>query len=180
MENWNSTVNQEIKRKFVNREVLAPVNLLVEYVLSHESPNAPFSFDDITNLYYYEDAVGNTYSETEKDDQLETWSEELLEAELKLEEDPDNAALISRISALENDIEALENAEQQIWEIYEWWMVTPWLAHKLENYGEPMLTNGQNHYWGRSTTGQGILLDSVISRICEDMEILHGMRKAWL
>ncbi|MGS2737755.1 hypothetical protein [Sinomicrobium sp. M5D2P17] len=39
-----------------------------------------------------------------------------------------------------------------MWEIYEWWIVTLWLAHKLENYGEPMLSDGQNHYWGRCTT----------------------------
>ena len=180
MENWNSIKNQEIKGKFANREVLAPVNLLVEYILSREDPDAPFSLDDIAHLYYYTDADGNHYSETEKIYQLETWQEALEEAEILLEEDPDNTALISRISALENDIEALENTEQQMWEIYEWWIVTPWLANELKAYSKPILTDGQNYYWGRCTTGQAILLDRVISRICEDLEILQGMSNAWL
>ncbi|WP_268225690.1 hypothetical protein [Sinomicrobium oceani] len=181
MENWNSSKNQEIKRRFVNREVLAPINLLVEYVLNMgESPGAPFATGNIANLYYYTDADGNDYTETEKESQLKAWKEELEEAEAKSEENPDNAALINRIAALEDDIDALENAEREKKTIHEWWIVTSNLAWKLENYGEPILTDGQNHYWGRCTTGQAILLDSLISRICEDMEILHGMRNAGL
>lgn len=64
-------------------------------------------------------------------------------------------------------------------EIYEWWEVTSWLADELAKYGECVIRNSQKKYWGRTTTGQAILLDYVISRIAEDMEILEGQENDW-
>jgi len=44
-------------------------------------------------------------------------------------------------------------------EIYEWWLVTSWLASKLDEQGEPLLTDDESHWWGRTCTGQAICLD---------------------
>ena len=43
----NSSKNQEIKRKFVNREVLCNVSSMVDYILAQNTHKAPFCIDDI-------------------------------------------------------------------------------------------------------------------------------------
>jgi len=40
--------------------------------------------------------------------------------------------------------------------------------------GEPVLMNQHGNYWGRTLSGQAIKLDSVISEICYDLELLKG------
>lgn len=53
-----------------------------------------------------------------------------------------------------------ENAEPA--EIFEWWLVSPWLAHALRELHEPILAvhNGYGGiWWGRTCTGQAIALD---------------------
>lgn len=72
---------------------------------------------------------------------------------------------------------AVQDSEPQ--DILEWWLVTEWLAEKLEAQGEPVLEWGNNHYWGRTCSGQAILLDGVITSICRDMEILEGQANEW-
>lgn len=49
--------------------------------------------------------------------------------------------------------------------IYEWWLVTDWLAQKLKACGEPILTNAYGLWWGRTCSGQAIYLDSVIEML---------------
>ena len=53
----NSSINQEIKGMFVQREVYANVNSMVEYILNKgfEDNNAPFTINDISNYYSYPD-----------------------------------------------------------------------------------------------------------------------------
>jgi hypothetical protein len=62
-------------------------------------------------------------------------------------------------------------------EIYEWWICSDWLIEKLEAKGEPVIKH--ENLWGRTTTGQAILLDDVISEIAHDLEILEGMDNSW-
>jgi hypothetical protein len=49
-------------------------------------------------------------------------------------------------------------------EVYEWWAVSPWLFEELRKRGEPVIDTFP-HLWGRTTTGQAIALDGVISDI---------------
>ena len=42
-----------------------------------------------------------------------------------------------------------------------------------------VIDTGSVAVWGRCTTGQAILLDGVITRICADMGILEGQEYAW-
>jgi len=53
------------------------------------------------------------------------------------------------------------------------------IINQLKEKGHPVLEWGNNYYWGRCTTGQAILLDYVISKICEEMEILQGQKYDW-
>lgn len=63
-------------------------------------------------------------------------------------------------------------------EAYEWWFVTGWFADKLAEHGE-MVIRGYHNVWGRECTGQAILLDCVVGKIAEEMEILEGMENDW-
>jgi len=133
----NSTINQNIKRQFVEREVLTCFSYEMNEVLKAGLVN----YEDIENLYldcekYYKD-----YGY----------------------ESP----------------EAMQDDGADIQEIYEWWIVSEFLYRKLKERGFPVLEWGNNYYWGRTTTGQAILLDNVITKICQDMEILEGQKHNW-
>ncbi len=54
-------------------------------------------------------------------------------------------------------------------EIYEWWKVSGWLLEKMAEKGEPVIRDF--NLWGRTTTGQSIVLDSVITDIQQETEI---------
>lgn len=51
-------------------------------------------------------------------------------------------------------------------EVYEHWIVSDWLANRLEEHGERVLRDFFGlTVWGRTCTGQAIALDSVIGAI---------------
>lgn len=188
---YNSNVNQDIKSKFVHREVQACVTSLVEYVLTSGEivPEPPFTFDDIENYYTYpewsqrlqgEDLYFPGGTEEAKDefltkfDDLVTASEDLYGNEEISEETHERN--LELIQEAKEEFEALDQEGQ---EIFEWWMVTNWLGEKLKEKGKAVVSDGLNTYWGRTTTGQAILLDHVISEICSEMEILEGQTNIW-
>lgn len=53
-------------------------------------------------------------------------------------------------------------------EIFEWYVVSDWLLHKLRTRGEVILSNDFGEWWGRADFGQALLLDSVIMSIAEE------------
>ena len=56
----------------------------------------------------------------------------------------------------------------------EFWIVSPWFGRKLKEYGEIVSFDFIGFtIWGRCSSGQAILLDGVISRICEELEMLE-------
>lgn len=55
-------------------------------------------------------------------------------------------------------------------DVFEHWVVSSWLAEKLIQNGEKVDKDFANMcVWARTTTGQAILLDSVIERIWIDL-----------
>jgi hypothetical protein len=54
-------------------------------------------------------------------------------------------------------------------EPYEHWIVSNWLASKLENKGEVVESYLGLMIWGRCTTGQAIYMDAVIEEICKEI-----------
>ena len=171
--NYNSSINQNIKGEFVSREIYCNVSELMEYSFkqSWEYTDAPYKYDDIENLYdnseetIKEYITYSNFSDQEIKEQLEEFD-------------------ASSIDELDYD-QLLELAEKlgfesESREIYEWWAVSNWLAEKLKEKGYPVIINNYRcSYWGRTTTGQVILLDSVISSICYDLEILEGQKLSW-
>jgi len=52
-------------------------------------------------------------------------------------------------------------------EPFEWWRVSSYLCEKLNLRGEPIIDNDYGQWWGRTCTGQSIILDGTIQQIVE-------------
>ena len=55
-------------------------------------------------------------------------------------------------------------------EVFEWWLVTPYMADMLKNNGEVILAAYDCYWWGRTTTGQALYMDWVIQEISRQTE----------
>jgi len=187
----NDGKNQDIKQRFVGQHVFANVGTLVEYVLnqSHESSDNAFSYDDIENFYSYPEwsdtVVGESLyfgggNESDKEtfkeeyERLKEESARMCESE-EISEETHEQNLV-QIEDKEKDFDSLEMTAQ---DIYEWWAVSQWLYEKLRDLGYPVLDAGSCYVWGRCTTGQAILLDYAITKICAEMGILEGQENSW-
>ncbi len=162
----DSAVNQEIKGRLVAGEVLTCFSYEMEAILkaSAELPSKAMAdlpdYEDIENLYQYkcpecgdgQPSMGDFGQETENPNEFHCPS---------------------------CDAHFATEPEQTPQEILEWWIVSDWLAGKLSDKGEPVLEWGNNWFWGRTCSGQAILLDGVISGIAEEMEILEGQKNDW-
>lgn len=191
MTDYNSTINQGIKGKFIKRHILTCFSYEMEAIFSASSDGAkdlPF-FEEVENLYYF-DRENVIYKI------MEGFTEKTEQEFLGYANDPDT---FNRRCKTEGDFEcflnSLEDDELEELcehfkidigderstphEIFEWWIVTEYLYAKLRGKGQPVLEWGNNCYWGRCTTGQAILLDHVISEICKNMEILDGQKYSW-
>lgn len=189
----NNGKNQDIKSRFVEQHVFCNVNTLVEYCLSkgYEDSESPVNFDEIENLYTFPEWSKKVLDEnlffeggTQEDkdnfleefERIENESKDLLNSEEISEETHDrNVELIQQ--AKEEFEEATEESEPQ--EIFEWWAVSDFLFAKLMELGHPVVDTRSCKVWGRCTTGQAILLDYAITKICAEMEILEGQANSW-
>ena len=150
---------QERNKKLVNREIMVCQTGLVEEILkvSGENKTDLPALDDIENLYEYKcPQCGHGEVDLEKFEAVESDSTTKESTYIYIcpncnegfDEEPDN--------------------EPQ--EIMEWWLITQWMYEKLRDKGEPILNYANfNYWWGRTCTGQAIMLDGVIDRICEDL-----------
>ena len=63
----------------------------------------------------------------------------------------------------------LENFNEDT-DVFEWWLVTPYLAELLKGNGEIILADYDCYWWGRTTTGQALYMDYVIQKIAQQTE----------
>jgi hypothetical protein len=169
--NVDSDRNQAIKRALVNSEVIYCVSSLV-HELAQKAEEFPDYYDDLLNAFqgnpdYEEAATENGWRETEKDGKDAFYNK-----------DNDEWSFADSWEDLcnEQNIDAYEYAP----EIYEHWIVSDCLAARLEEHGERVLRDffGMT-VWGRTTTGQAIFLDYIISEIAAEMGILEGQENEW-
>jgi hypothetical protein len=74
------------------------------------------------------------------------------------------------------DLCSNENIDPHTTEAYEHWIVSDWLAKKLEDKGEMIVRDMMGlTIWGRPTTGQAIYMDYVMQRIAEDLNGPPGL-----
>lgn len=126
----------------IEREILANQTLLVQDLLLKNNPDY---FDLIQNYYDESTEAVEEFLLYETDIDSEIWSEIDFFERLDL--------------AQENGFEPQPN------EIYEWWLVSDWLAEKLNEFEQPILETDYGIWWGRTTTGQAIKLDWVIQQL---------------
>jgi hypothetical protein len=197
--NYHSTNNQRVLSKLVDREVIANQSYLVTELLKHHYDEAEWTNEYVDNSEEieelteikdkYESAI---YSIEEK---IEKYAEKLEEAiddnnnliqeEIKNKIDILTSGIANinyRIEGIEETIYSLQIEEEIPKEPLEWWLVTGWFGEKLKGYGEVFVEIFGETWWGRTCTGQAILLDYVIGKIGEDMEILEGQsnHKFWV
>ena len=191
MKAGNDGKNQDIKSQFVGREVYCNVNSLVEYCLStgFEDSNSPVNFDDLENYYILpewsktvigEDLFFEGGTEKDREQFLEEFDRLTEESETLLSEETISEATHERnIEQIEEAKKEVEDLESEPQEVFEWWAVSSFLFDKLRDLGHVVIDTGSCKVWGRTTTGQAILLDYSITKICAEMKILEGQENSW-
>ena len=169
---YNSERNQEIKRQFVQREVVYCVSNLIDNLRKDEN-----YFDEIMEFSSrpdYEQAVLDSEDiHVQYSNYKDGWvwvnkSDHEVSVTFYAEDEAYQDAVYEN------------NLDYGYIEAYEHWIVNGWLARKLRERGEMVTDDFLGlTIWGRTTSGQAILLDWVISRICEDMGILEGQPHEW-
>lgn len=66
------------------------------------------------------------------------------------------------------DLQEEFNLEEEPKEFYEWILVDDWLANKLQEKGESILSLHGSKWWGRDGYGQMYELDDVIQKIAKE------------
>ena len=188
------------------REVLDRTGALMESIKGDRNCEI---FNEIENLYKYridipeiKDLKVHEKVKSSRSDVLETEKESIVKeikekiAELKGEENfsemiladgeiseetnkVNQADIDERIEELESCLPGIENARGEMQEICEWIHVSNSLYDKLREKGHPAWNDDKVYVWGRTTSGQAILFDDVISEICNDMEIFEGQKNEW-
>ena len=141
--------------RIISRDVLYCQSCLVDDILRHGMETDGPSFDDVEGLY--PDPSGWTA------EQCEEW---ITDNGCDLPDHPgDTDDTDDYLDALAETVN--ENAEAA--EIYEWWLVTDWLARKLRDQGEAILKSQGCIWWGRQCTGQAIKLDPTMYDIAASL-----------
>lgn len=166
---YNSSVNQTIKSKLVEREVKVCFSYEMDAILRASESHSKLG--DGIDLPHWEDILNGYNSACPKCGNTNIY---IVPEKDKPSANDDCFECGSCGVLREND--DLNSVPK---EIYEWWIVSEYLYHQLSKRHEAVLEWGNNYYWGRTTTGQAIMLDSVIDSICEEMEILDSQQYSW-
>ncbi len=130
------------KQDKVGKFVDREVYLCQSSLVGHLFEKEVFSYDEIENMYLSDEQILDYAGEVNKDSTEE-----------------------ERQDVIQN----WRDDGQDMQEVFEWWVVSDWLVEKLKNAGEPILENDYGTWWGRTCTGQAILLDSIIENIYDNL-----------
>lgn len=181
----HSEENQKIIGKLVHREVTVCISTLV-YELSQKAYEFPDYSDDLYEAYRapdYETSIQNWIDELDRDQLMETLGQSGVLEDSGSPLNKLQTALFAYIIDNEplEDFVAENGIEVEYSDVFEHYVVSGWLAARLEAQGEKVIHNffGFDSVWCRCTTGQAILLDGIIGQIAREMEILDGQKHAW-
>ena len=65
----------------------------------------------------------------------------------------------------DEEVQEIKDNGSDINEVYEHWLVSDWLLEKLREQEEPILETDYETWWGRTCSGQAILLDHNIQEL---------------
>ncbi len=131
----------------IEREIFANQSNLVEGLILKLNPDW---IEHIENYYDENSEAVEEYLTYGTDTKEATWQELDVHERLNLAQD--------------------EGFEAHPQEIYEWWLVSDWLADKLREFEQPVLAMEYGTWWGRTCTGQAIKMDDVIRQIVESTD----------
>ena len=183
---FNSIANQNIKSKFIRNNVYCCTTSTTDYILSQswEDDKAPFNNDDVENFYVpFCPECHSDYGFEEVDAYECSSCANVFEKYVKQctfcdeEETIEHRDPMYKCENCDHLHESIDDLDTKPQEVYEWWVVSGWLLEQLQAKGECIIPHMD--IWGRTCTGQAILLDEVISCVCFDMGILEGQRNEW-
>ena len=168
--------NQRVLNKLVGREVIQNVSYLVDHFMKNPEAlqGSDYSYDDLLEIAQvpdYETSIQNWMHDIDKSELEEFCQDNDIDDLNEYIEDIGGEEFCQ-----DNDIEIVYR------EVLEHWVVTDYFGRKLQEHGEAVMELFNLTIWGRTTSGQAILLDRVIEDIGEEMEILEGQtnHKYWL
>lgn len=177
---------EELAEMYANRDILHCDSCLVSDLLADEW-KGEFTYGNVTNLtvnpdeWSLEECYDWLHDNCEDYPDVNPWEMEWDEMvdllrendisvegmnEKQLREALKNAIEGEEIDGLDDWREKVrDNAWDHQAEVYEWWRVTKWLADNLESIGECVLDNNYGTWWGRTCTGQGLIMDGTLQQI---------------
>lgn len=122
-------------------------------------------FEDVTNLMTPIEHTIEDYKDYLRENHIDedTTLSELREMLAEYDgEDSDNYGPYDNY--FNEFIQELQDA-QEMQEVMQWFIVSDWLASKLEEIGEPVLHTDNHRLWGRTCCGQSIELDGTLQKV---------------
>lgn len=192
----DSSVNQRIRSRLVEREVMHNLCSTVEFALQHGQDAEQIDYDELMSLCSgqdWEEPGRDRISDMDRNDLLTTLGE--YGADLpgvdegnedddadeggNLSDDQLRTMLIDEIGGDWQEFCETERLDPHELDVYEHWAVTSWFKNRLAEHGEITGELLDFDVWGRTCTGQAIALDHVIASIAAEMEILEGQCNEW-
>ncbi len=147
---WRAIKIERLAEMYRDRDVLACQSALVDDLINANVEG--FSLEEAENLY-------PNVSEWNAE-QCREWLDEHGHEQPARDEDESDSPR-GYLTQLRDAVR--DNAEAA--EVFEWWLVTDWLCRQLKATGEVILDNGYGSWWGRTCTGQGLIMDGMLQRI---------------
>lgn len=172
----NSTASMTVEQradKLVREDVMCCCSALIQELSTNEK-----YWEELREIQSKEDWHEPAYWHINNEmdaDELQTFLEDECDEEGEETdlEDMQSAAVAHIDEISDSDVQVFceeRSVEPYVIEAYEHWIVTDWLARKLEGEGEMV---DRDIYgltvWGRATSGQMISMDSVIQKIAKDL-----------
>lgn len=170
---YMSIKNQTILREFVRRNVIYCVSGLIAELM-HVDDN-----------YYEELAVVCStidWETTCENNGINVYYNDAMEKYVFADKDGDESEVYDTLNEAQQAACLYYDLDWGYKEAYEHWLVDRWFGEQLDAHGEMVIFDflGLECIWGRTCTGQAILLDHVIGEIAEEMEILENQKHEWV
>lgn len=201
----DSMTNHRIITKLVEREVTCNVNRLVSHFAHHPDAldGSGYYYEDILDLcrcpadpkdvleehgYSLQEAENEWHIVIDSELEEFQWVAEQLAKPHPEESDEE---LMEKLMTYSHGIVCDEDSHQEALdhlrieiedhdsEVYEHWVVSEHLAERLKENGQTVGELFGLTIWGRTTTGQSMVIDWIMNKIASDMEILEGQKYSW-
>jgi len=135
---------EELAEKYQENMIFCCDSCLVDDLLKEGREG--FTYDEIENLYTNPDKM-------DLDEMKEFLNDRSIEFDADAEQD---------------DLAELVRYNSEAAEIYEWYRVDGWLAKELSDIGECILDNDSGTWWGRTCTGQQLIMDGTLQKVASN------------